>query len=223
MKRKPKVIYLPGVFERILAKKWSFLGVFVVVYFFSFNFLAGVGIAPGAFAFRPDPVEVPVVPTENDALILPEGQGELPVRIEIPKVGIQATVSNPNTTDVATLDRELLAGAVRYPGSGTLGENGNVLMFGHSSHLPVVHNQAFKAFNDIQNLEVGDPIFVFGKEKIYVYAVEKVEAENTTTGAIPLDITGAKLTLATCDNFGTKSDRFVVTAVLVSIQDQKSQ
>ncbi len=224
MKRQPKVIHVPAVFERILQKKWAFLGMFVAIYFLSFSFFSGVGFAPGPFAYRAPPAEVPETPVGQEVpTTVAVGEGELPVRIEIPSIGIEATVANPASADIATLDRALLAGAVRYPGSGALGEQGNVLMFGHSSHLPVVHNQAFKAFNDIQKLEVGAPIFVFGKDKIYVYAVEKVEEANTTTGAIPLETDGAKLTLATCDNFGSKSDRFVVTATLVSIQDQKDQ
>ena len=92
-----------------------------------------------------------------------------------------------------------------------------MLIFGHSSHLPVVHNQAFKAFNDIQKLEKGDPIFVVGKDKVYIYAVEKVEEANTASDAIALDVKGAKLTLATCNNFGSKEDRFILTATLVKI------
>ncbi len=223
MKRAPKVIYVPEVLQNVLAKKWSFLAVFVVIYFLSFNFFAGVGFAPGAFAYRPAPVEVPAGQLPSTSVVLPEGSGELPERIEIPAVGIEANVSNPNTTDVGALDRELLAGAVRYPGTGVLGEKGNVLMFGHSSHLPVVHNQAYKAFNDIQNLKEGDPIYVFGATKVYVYAVETVKSENTSTGAIPIDASGAKLTLATCDNFGAKSDRFVVSATLVSVQERTDQ
>lgn len=219
MKRKPKVIYLPQVFTRIYARKWSFVGLFVAVFFLSFTFLAALGIVPGTLAFTA-PSETLLIPDASDSVAIAAGEGELPLRIEIPAVGIKANVANPDTTDIATLDRELLAGAVRYPGTGVLGENGTVLMFGHSSHLPVVHNQAYKAFNDIQKLERGDPIYVYGENKVYTYAVEKVESENTSTGAIPIDTSGAKLTLATCDNFGAKSDRFVVTATLVSIADQ---
>lgn len=220
MKRKPKVIYLPQVLTRVYAKKWSFVGLFVAVFFLSFTFLAALGIAPGTLAFTA-PSQTLLIPDAGDSVAIPAGEGELPLRIEIPAVGIKANVANPDTTDIATLDRELLAGAVRYPGTGVLGENGTVLMFGHSSHLPVVHNQAYKAFNDIQKLERGDPIYVYGENKVYTYAVEKVESENTSTGAIPIDTSGAKLTLATCDNFGAKSDRFVVTAALVSIAEQR--
>lgn len=215
---KAPVIYLDTAFTRVYEKKFLFLALFVGIFFISFITLSSIGLAPlGYSLMRTGNVVLPSAPGVSDGIAVQEGEGELPVRIVIPSIGIETTVANPTATDIPSLDRALLGGAVRYPGTGALGEKGNVLMFGHSSHLPVVHNQAYKAFNDIQNLKPGDPIFVYGEEKTYVYAVEKVEQANTSTGAIPLEADGAKITLATCDNFGSKSDRFLVTAVLVSI------
>lgn len=220
VQKKPQVIYVNGVYARILSKKWSFLVLFLIIFFISYTTLALLGFAPRGYTLgSADAVlETIVVPVTQTDIILPKGEGELPERIEIPALGIETDVANPESTKIADLDRALLGGAVRYPGTGRLGEKGNVLLFGHSSHLPVVHNQAFKAFNDIQKLKTGELIHVYGKEKKYTYAVEKVEQANTTTGAIPLSVDGAKITLATCDNFGTKADRFVVTAVLTSVE-----
>jgi sortase (surface protein transpeptidase) len=48
-----------------------------------------------------------------------------------------------------------------------------------------------------------------------VYAVDSVQQMSATSDAIPLTSTGYTLTLATCDSFGKKTDRFVVTATLV--------
>lgn len=219
--KKQKVIYVDGVFARIFSRKWSFLGVFVVIFFISFTALASIGVAPRGFTLGdalPGITGAIIVPIEDTGITVTKGEGELPIKIEIPAIGIETSVANPESTKVADLDRALLGGAVRYPGTGVLGEKGNVLLFGHSSHLPVVHNRAFKAFNDIQNLKVGEVIYVYGDNKKYTYAVEKVEQANTTTGAIPLSSDGARITLATCDNFGSKSDRFVVTAVLTNIE-----
>lgn len=224
MKRaKPPVIVLPNVFGRVYSRKWTFLGTFLAIFFVSFTALASIGIAPSEFSFRDvrDVIIPPSTPIEipSRGVAVAEGEGELPLRIEIPAIGIETTVANPQSTKIADLDRALLAGAVRYPGTGAVGEKGNVLMFGHSSQLPVVHNQAFKAFNDIQHLKVGERIYVYGETKRYVYAVEKVEKANTDTGAVPLGGDGARITLATCNNFGEKTDRFLVTAVLVAIEE----
>ncbi len=205
-----------GVLHNIFARKYVFIGTFTIIFFLSLSILTVFGFAPTSSQFKNI-----ILPkdTISDGPRVPKGEGEMPIRIEIPEIGLRANVSNPTATDVASLDRALLTGAVRYPGSGVPGEEGNVLMFGHSSYLPVVHNQAYKAFNDIQKLKEGDPIFVLGEKKVYIYAVEKVEESNTATGEIPLAISGSKLTLATCDTFGAKSDRFIVTANLVRVQD----
>jgi len=200
---------------KILNRKWTFLAVFLVVFGFSYLTLEGVGMVPAPLLISdtPAPVRTPTTP-----VVTPQEEGELPTRIEIPSIGVAANISNPNTTNIQALDQALLTGAVRYPGTGKLGAKGNVLIFGHSSYLPVVHNQAYKAFNDIQHLKKGDLITVYGEEQVYLYEVDTVEETNTSEGEIRLDVNGARLTLATCDTFGAKADRFVVTASLVDIQ-----
>lgn len=204
------------LFEKIYARKWAFLVVFTLVYFLSLVALDAFGYAPWSGGMSIN--ENSPITFSEEKVSLAKGEGELPVRIEIPKIGIRASVSNPTSTSVSVLDTALLSGAVHYPGSAVPGEEGNVLIFGHSSRLPVVHNQAFKAFNDIQSLEKGDPIFVIGEDKVYIYAVDGVEEANTASDAISLEVEGAKLTLATCNNFGSKEDRFILTATLVKIE-----
>jgi len=140
---------------------------------------------------------------------------ELPVSISIPSIKLETVIANPVTTDVATLDTALHDGAVRYPTSAQLGQKGNVILFGHSSYLPLVNNPAYKAFNGIQNLEIGDPITVKGSGLTYVYKVVSVRSANAGVDGIPLTVEGSMLTLATCDSFGKVSDRFIVTAELV--------
>jgi LPXTG-site transpeptidase (sortase) family protein len=77
-------------------------------------------------------------------------------------------------------------------------------------------NQAFKTFDGIQKLHAGDSIMVYSSDMVYTYQVREVSKENVTDdAAIPLTVTGRVLTLATCNSFGTKSDRFVVTADFV--------
>lgn len=192
------------------SKKLSFLGVFVWV------MLVSTGIA-GKLDVLPNPPEkvvaqTPVLAaTPRSALAAPEE----PVAILIPELDISETISNPKTTDVAVLDDALLTGVVRYPTSALLGAEGNVIIFGHSSYLPIVNNKSFKAFNGIQKLEKDDRIIVKSATHSYVYAVTAVKQESATSDAIPLTATGRTLTLATCDSFGSKADRFVVVAELV--------
>lgn len=190
-------------------RKWSFLAVFVFVLFSSVGVAGALDVLPNA------PKTVAVEPKTLTASVVAVPTAELPTTIEIPAIGLTQKIANPTSTDVKVLDNALLSGVVRYPTSSKLGEAGNVIIFGHSSYLPIVNNKSFKAFNGIQKLKAGDRITVTGEHYAYVYAVDSVAQESTTSDAIPLTNTGNTLTLATCDSFGEKSDRFVVTATLV--------
>lgn len=194
-------------------RKWSFLAIFIGIFFTSVGLAAQNDLLPNPPVKKLTAINPS---TLAEAKSVATTAPELPTKMEIPAIGLSESVSNPQTTDVAKLDNALLFGPVRYPTSSNLGEAGNVIIFGHSSYLPVVQNKEFKAFNGIQKLKAGDLITVTGENHVYTYAVETVEKKNATEDAIPLIVEGSKLTLSTCDSFGKKSDRFIVTATLVS-------
>lgn len=196
---------------RIYTKKEDFFGVFTIAFVGSVLVLASFDLLPSRVLARAEPEVVLGASMVVNTTSTPED----PVKIVIPTIGLRATVANPATTDIAILDQNLLTGAVRYPTSAKLGETGNIVIFGHSSYLPVVGNQAYKAFNGIQKLVAGDVITVYSSSTAYTYQVANVAKENATEAGIPLAISGRVLTLATCDSFGKKSDRFVVTTDFV--------
>lgn len=207
-----QTVQLIRAFGRAYAKKWSFLATFLGVFFVSFTVLATLDIVPEAPATVADAVTVPGSSLAAGVIL---SAPENPVRVEIPEVGINVTIKNPETTNVAVLDEALLTGAVRYPTSAKLGEEGNTILFGHSSYLPIVNNKAFKAFNEIQNLKKGDKIMVHSETMTYVYSVTQVAEADAESAVIPLTAEGHTLTLATCDSFGKKTSRFIVVADLV--------
>jgi len=202
--------------QTALTKKWSFFGVFCIVFFGSVALLARLDFLPQT---PPAPAVTlsasPLVASSSPAAPAPAG-AESPVSVSIPSISLSATVADPTTTDIEALDAFLLHGAVRYPTSALLNENGNVVLFGHSSYLPVVKNQAYKTFDGIQKLKAGDTIVVTSATTAYTYEVRTVAKEDANSAAIPLDVSGRVLTLSTCDSFTTKTDRFVVTADFVS-------
>lgn len=193
-------------------RKWHFLAVFGLVFVTSTSVMAALDLLPESGGEK-------VVETSQPSLAagasLAIEKPELPKKIEIPSIDLEVEVLNPTSTSVAVLDKALLEGVVRYPSSSKLGETGNVIIFGHSSFLPIVRNPNYKAFNNIENLKEGDRILVTGEKRTFVYEVESVKSADAEQDAIPLDVSGSKLTLATCDSFGEKSDRFIVTANLV--------
>jgi len=143
-------------------------------------------------------------------------ESTFPTRISIEKIALDTTIITPESTDIDVLDRALLNGAVHYPGSGELGENANMLLFGHSSYLPVINNKAFKAFNELSKLKVGDHITVYSDTHVYTYATETIVLSEAEDVRVDFNSTYPKLTLATCNSFGTKQERWIVTARLVS-------
>jgi len=142
---------------------------------------------------------------------------ELSVRVVAKSIGMDNAVLNPTSTDVGVLDEALLKGTVRYPGSGMLGQDGTVLIFGHSSYLPIVRNQNYKAFNGIQKIKPGETISVYSGTREYRYTVTGVRLANAEEDVVELPSNGKFLTLVTCDSFGTKSDRFIVTATFAGV------
>lgn len=206
-------------FQRAYARKWVFLCLFAAAFLASVVVLGRLDLLPATSPVSTVSTNAAAAsPLERASARAPSPivDIEMPTKITIPAINLAATVLNPTTTDVAMLDHTLLGGAVRYPTSARLGETGNTVLFGHSSYLPIVRNQAYKTFNGIQKLSAGDAVIVYSSDRAYTYRVRSVAKESAASGAgIPLSVTGRVLTLATCDSFGAKSDRFVVVADFV--------
>lgn len=218
--------------DAILEQKVAFLATFFVFFTVSYGLLS-------VFDFLPEPVasavttKTPTVATSSRALIpavkkpvktavtpvntvLEAGGDVLPQTITINTLGKTIKVLNPAADSISALDAALLSGVVRHPDSAKMGEDGNLFILGHSSYLPVVNNKNFQAFNGIQNLKWGDTITVASKDIEYVYRVEKVYKAKATDLTVPIAGKGKHLTLATCNSFGSKDDRFIVEASLLS-------
>lgn len=183
----------------------AFALTFVALFALTYAFMAAVDALP-------EPVSGDASLVEMPAQALSAQVAEFPVRVAAKAIGLDEPVANPESTEVAVLDEALLKGSVRYPTSAQLGVDGTVLLFGHSSYLPIVRNQNYKAFNGIQKLKAGDTVSVYSATAEYRYAVTGVRLANASEDVVELPSNGKYLTLITCDSFGTKSDRFVVTA-----------
>ena len=208
-------VQLVKAYRQAALKKRSFLGAAACVFILSVGTLGAYDLLPEARIAEATPDTI-VASTVSGATVSAVAIVEEPERIEIPVIKLSATIANPTTTAIEALDKALLSGAVRYPTSAKLGETGNVVLFGHSSYLPIVGNPAYKAFNDIQKLVPGDAVTVYSSGTAYTYRVRSMQKEDAASGAgIDLAVTGRVLTLATCNSFATKSDRFVVTADFV--------
>src|SRR3989344_666473 len=194
----------------MLERPIAFSLTFMVLFALSCAFLAVVDALPepkkthasGATASRE--ARPPVVAGLSAS---PQVLPGLPVRIIAPTIGLDMPVSNPSSTSVEALDQALLSGTVRYPASA----------------LPGVHNQNFKAFNHIKELKEGDDVSVYSAEAEYHYRVVGVRL-GKALASTPQDVVklpdsgnGKDLVMVTCDSFGAKSDRYIVTAEFVGV------
>ncbi len=211
------VAWLIRAAERAYARKWVFLAFAFIVFVLSAVLLGLLGLLPDPKAEGASQAALQGSPLVSGVAFASTTVSvkELPVKIDIPAIDLSAKVANPETTDTVQLDNALLSGAVRYPASAQLGELGNVIVFAHSSYLPIVNNQAYKTFDGIQKLKKDERIIVSSEKSAYVYAVDTVSKASAESDAIPLAVSSPTLTLSTCNSFGTKSDRFVVTAHFV--------
>lgn len=198
----------PGALYEIGRHRGAFVLWFLFLFFGSYLFLAAVDALPDPSGSVGDTTDG----TNSASDTQPAVPGDAPVRVAAPAVGLDVRVNNPTSSDVNVLNEALLTGAARYPTSAVLGQEGTVLLFGHSSYLPIVHNQNYKAFDGIQNLKEGDLVSVYSSSHEYRYSVTSVKLMSAASDNVVLDATGTHLALVTCDSFGLKSDRFVVRA-----------
>jgi LPXTG-site transpeptidase (sortase) family protein len=204
-----------GAIKEISERPSAFALTFGALFLILFGFLYLVGSTPDSSSS----VGSNTIPTSQSAPIatssMTTATPEQPERIVAKDINLDVSVSNPDTTDVTLLDNALELGAVRYPTSALLGVNGTVLIFGHSSYLPIINDLYYKTFDGIQNLKEGDIISVYSSDKEYRYAVTGVKVVDANQAIIDLPDDAPHLTLVTCDSFALKTNRFVVTADFV--------
>ena len=145
-----------------------------------------------------------------------------PKRMKISAIGLDLPVQNPATTDLSVLDQLLQYGPARHALSGKIGDDRNMIIFAHSSHLPIVHNQMYRAFNRVPELSVGDTIELDGADgKAYLYRISAPveKADTTNFDENFLGSPEKKLILVTCDTLTGKSARYIARADFVGVED----
>ena len=214
---------LDQLYKQINDRKVAFFVAFFIVVTITYAFLY-------ALDFYPEPVieekNIESTVVENSDDLSNESVKEvkkevfatvspLPNKIVFDSLDKEVEVLNPDSRAVVDLDEALLSGAVRHPDSATFSKDGNIFILAHSSYLPNVMNKNFQAFNGIQKLTWGDKVRLYSDDAEYIYRVEKVYEAKATEVFVPETPGEAKLTLATCNSFGSKDDRYIVEATLI--------
>ncbi len=146
----------------------------------------------------------------------------IPVSTEF---GIVIEKINANAKVIAGVDpgnekqyvKALQQGVAAALGSTLPGEPGNLYLFSHSTDAPWNIIRFNAIFYLLKELDQGDKIIIFYKDKRYDYIVfDKVIASPTDVSYLTNRYDAPVLTLQTCDPPGTLLNRLIIRAKLVS-------
>lgn len=137
--------------------------------------------------------------------------------LEVPAISLVTPLVIGSSTSIPSLERELDRGVVFYPGSVLPGEKGHMVILGHSAppNWPKIKHDW--VFTDLEDLRVGDQIFLHFNNTQYTYRVTSTKViqkgeEITTNG---LEESNNVLTLVSCWPPGKDYKRITVQAELV--------
>lgn len=169
---------------------------------------------------------LPVGEKEEELLALQLMPSSYENRIEVPSLGINAPLVEPQlgldalqAKDWNALEDQirssLLSGVAHYPGTAEPGKIGNAFFTGHSSNVlwePSPYNTVFAL---LPNIQVGADIFITHEQKTFHYRVLSTKEVSPSDTSILKQGDSKMLTLMTCTPVGTTLKRFVVTTELI--------
>lgn len=115
------------------------------------------------------------------------------------------------------MDKDLYKGVVQYPTTPNAGQDGNMLVFGHTSYEAWKHNPYATVFSKLPKLQEGQTMQVIQNGKLYDYKViTKKIVKPSQVNAEYLNYTkGNYLTLLGCYPIGSDTNRIMVIGELV--------
>lgn len=138
--------------------------------------------------------------------------------LEVPKISLQVPIIFSTSADKAALEKDLNSGVVYYPGSVYPGQKGQIIVLGHSAPPGWPKIKHDWVFSELDNLAVGDNIYIDLNNKQYTYTVTKKTIINRGAD-VPNDSAAADknvLILISCWPPGKDYQRIAVQAVLTS-------
>ena len=162
----------------------------------------------------------PIITTGNTAVA--ETVPPNPI-ITIPKINVSAPVIYPTTTaNSPNYDPELEQGVVHYPNTALPGQNGNTVIFGHSSNDWWQPGNYKFVFVLLDKLVPGDTFSVNYNSKRYIYSVTNTKIVEATDVGVLSPTPDPTITLITCWPAGTSLKRQIIQAKQISPTPQGS-
>ncbi len=148
-------------------------------------------------------------------------------RLIIPRINRNVPVINVTTESLIKKDwskletqmqEALRSGVIHYPGTARPGQQGNVVITGHSSYFPWDPGRFKDVFAVLHDLQEGDKMLLYFNQQQYIYEVTSIKKVWPSELEVLKPSTENKLTLITCTPLGTNLKRLVVEAKLIKIQ-----
>lgn len=155
--------------------------------------------------------EVGTVPTPQTENVT--GNLEQKATLLIPYLKISAPIVFSKSKKELDLQKDLEKGVVLYPGSVNPGEDGTMVIVGHSSSYPWYKGNYGNIFSLLEKLKTGDKITIIYNNKNYEYIV-KDQTKATSQSVQFLQMQNSDLVLMSCWPVGTNSIRIAVSADL---------
>ena len=132
--------------------------------------------------------------------------------LSIPAIKIENAI-------VSTIDTDLASHLVNYQGTSVPPENGNALIFGHSTLLQLFNPKDYKTiFANAYKLNIGDKIYTTVNGVSYLHKIYNITVvDPSDTSEFTQSYDNSYLTLVTCTPPGTTWKRLIIKAVLQKI------
>lgn len=146
-------------------------------------------------------------------------------RIIVPSLGLDVPIiTNENMAPVdfttANFDKELNEWIVKYPTTPAPGQEGNTLLFGHTSYVVWKDNPYGTIFKDLPKLKDSTLIQILRKGNLYEYKVVDLfivpPKQVSAQYMIYQNAGGSYITLMWCYPLGTDNKRIMVVAKLIT-------
>lgn len=134
----------------------------------------------------------------------------------IPKIGVHAPIIFATSDAEWAIQLDLRQGTVHYDHTANPGQNGNSVIFGHSSGLLWAPGNYKFVFTLLNKVTTGDTIILDYNGTRYIYRVSSTHVVPPTDMSILSPTSTPVLTLVTCTPVGTSQNRLVVRAYQVS-------
>lgn len=132
--------------------------------------------------------------------------------VKIPVLNINAPITWRVNNVPADVTADLEKGLIQINGTALPGEKGNIYVTGHSSNYIWAKGNYNSVFATLDQLIVGDLIYVKFNGETYVYKVSGQKVVVPTDLSVFNQSDQSKLTLVTCWPIGTSLKRLVVEA-----------